>query len=218
MKDELSKMADVLREQNLEGDRWAKYMGIKSHLLKRQFLFMMDPAVYRSLNKLQPLVRIRNGKVVWHGVEDGDFLSKVSILDMEYLNNPEKHGFQPRKVYGLRKVAEISVWFPSESANVFVPSAVQVLQQIPEKIDVNNLLFEIRLGSENVSEVYDSVLKCHQATVILYRLILSRSLPLERAQQRELPDCEPKKDQKGLNDIKVKSPQGPKRRTPIPSR
>jgi hypothetical protein len=179
---------------------------------------MMDPAVYRSLNKLQPLVRIRNGKVVWHGVEDGDFLSKVSILDMEYLNNPEKHGFQPRKVYGLRQDGTISVWFPSESANVFVPSTVQVLQQIPEQTDVNNLLFEIRLSSDDVSIVYDDVLKCHQATVVLYRSIFRKSPPLERAQQRELPDCEPKKDPKGLNDIKVKSPQGPKRRTPIPSR
>lgn len=220
MKDGLSKMADVLREHNLVGEQWAKYMGIKSHLLKRQFLFMMDPAVHRSLNKIKPLVRIRDGQIVWHGDEKGDFLSEIGILDLEYLMHPEKHGFQPHKVYDLQKIREITVWFPSKEKTVFVPSTVQVLQQMPEQIDVNNLFFEIRLDSADECEAYDEVLGCHQATVILYRMVSPNRNLLDRARERMLSEQNKKKNECGLNDInvnevrKVKKPQGPKRQMP----
>lgn len=212
MKDGLAKMADVLREQNLVGDEWAKYMGIKSRLLRRQYLFMMNPSLYRSLKKMQPLVRIRGGKVVWHGVEDGDFLSKVSILDMEYLNNPEKHGFQPCEVSSLKQICETTVWFPSEDKADFIPSTVHVLQQMPENIKVDHLLFEIRLSSAEVCNAYDSVLGCHQAEVIFYRLLFPKLCTKVRQGERMLPDCEEeKKDRDGLNDIKVKTVNQPKK-------
>ena len=225
MKDGLTKMADVLREQNLAGEKWAMYMGIKSYLLKRHYLFMMDSAIHRSLNKIHPLVRVRDGKVVWHGVEDGDFLSKTDILDMEYLSSPEKHGFKFRKVEELQQIGEATVWFPSEDNATFIPSSVQVLQQIPEGITVDDLLFEIRLLSAKVCDAYDPILGCHQAKVIFYRLVWPKFFSCASQRDRILPEYEEKKkDECGLNDIKVNevrkvnAPKGPMQQPPIPLR
>lgn len=219
MKDELTKFARVLKENGISGDAWSDYMNIKVRLLKNQFLLTYVSAAGKKLNTLQPVVRIRDGKVVWYGVETGDFLSKTDILDMEYLNNPEKHGFHPRKLYNLAKVGEIQVLFPSDDATVFVPSAVSVLQQLPENISPKALLFEIRWKDADVCKTYDAILQTHEATVVLYRMVYPVPQELERQQERLLPEAEKPNYANAIKvkEVeKVKEPHRPRRLTPVP--
>ena len=169
--DELQKFAIVLTKRKITGDEWRRYMDIKINILKQIAIYQDNPRVARyMMNSVTPLVRVRKGKVVWHGVESGDFLAKTKIFDAGYLANPKKYGFQLQKVSGLQKIRTFDAYFPSVCADNFSPSVPAVFRQICAYPDISGTLFEVRLKSENFSDSYDEILKCHVASVIMYRI------------------------------------------------
>ena len=199
MKDGLKKFDTVLRENNIFGEQRASYMQTEVMLLKSRFLFLHDPSLGLLTSKIRPLVRIRQGLVVWYGFKAGDFLSRTDVLNIEYLSNPKKHGFVPHKIDNLQNVGEQTVYFPSSDATEFSPSSLVVLQQlICSKTDIKDLLFEVQLQAEEPASAYDEVLQCHVATVILYREIV----PLRDEKSRQEIEVEKPGDKE--SDIKVK--------------
>lgn len=167
---ELQKFALVLKDRCIYGDEWKRYMDIKINILKQIANFRENPKLVRFMNLVTPLVRVRKNKIVWHGVENGDFLAKTKIFDTEYLANPKKYGFYPQKVYDLQKIRTVVAYFPSMYAEIFSPSVPVVFRQICAYPDISGTLFEVRLKSENFSDSYDEILKCHVASVIMYRI------------------------------------------------
>lgn len=190
IQDELSKFRLILIDRGVSGDEWRKYMAIKIRLLKKQFCFEGNPLWKKFVLKAQPLMRVRNGNIVWHNKEAGDILTKVSITDFNRLADAEKFDAELNPLTSsVLSGGKINVCFPSDSAEIFRPSAECVFQQLPDRITLTGLLFEIRLPSANVQKCYDNVLKCHLATVELY--YYSYPFSILNARDRELPSPEP---------------------------
>ncbi len=169
IQDELSKFRLILNECGVSGDEWRKYMAIKLRLLNGQFLFENNPLWKKFVSKVHPLVRVRNGNIVWHGHKTGDILTKISVTDFNRFIDAEKFDAELNPLTSsVLSGGRINVCFPSDSADVFRPSAECVFQQLPDRISMTGLLFEICLPFVDVQKCYNRVLKCHIATVELY--------------------------------------------------
>ena len=220
IQNELSKFRLVLNANNVIGDDWRSYMAIKMRLLKGQFFFENNP-LWRAFNlKVQPLVRIRNGNVVWHDPVAGDTLTKVSVKDFNDVATSEKFESELKPVTtSVLTGGKIKVYFPSDNAEIFRPSAECVFQQLPDRLMLVGLMFEIRLSSADVRQCYDPVLKCHVASVILYYYGYPKNVLAMR--ERELPSPEPEDlDVPKVREVnKVREPEKPNKviRTPLRS-
>lgn len=169
IKDELAKFRLVLNECGVVGDDWRKYMAVKIRLLKGQFLFANNPRWPEFRARVQPLVRMRDGKIVWFGQKQGDLLAKVSLNEFNLAAEPEKFVIMPNKVLSpIESAGKIKVCFPSENPEIFRPSAVCVFQQLPDYLNFWGLLFEVCFDLGDVRKFYDKVLQCHIAEVRLY--------------------------------------------------
>lgn len=204
-KDELSKFRLILNEHRVVGDGWRKYMAIKINLLKRQLGFEHNPFWPKFCSSVQPLVRVRDGKIVWHGKQGTDLLAKISLDELNRMAETGKV-ITPEKVsvFSLQSAGSLSVCFPSENPDVFCPSAAAVFQQLPKHIKLNGLLFEIRMDSDDVRKCYDRVLQCHLASIMLY--YYNGAKDISATQERETASAEPSvKKVHGVN--KINTPQ-----------
>lgn len=215
IQDELSKFRLVLNECGVSGDEWRNYMAIKMRQIRGQYCHENSPLWKKYVSRVQPLVRVRNGKVVWFGEEAGDFLAKVPFAKFKHLSVNSDIVLK-RLSAPVRISDNICVYFPSENAEIFCPSAECVVQQLPDLLHVQNLLFEVRLSSPDVRRCYDSVLKCHKAMVVLYYYRYPKNLLAAR--ERALPSPEPEDlEVRKVREVnKVKEPEKPNKviRTP----
>ncbi|MBR1824990.1 MAG: hypothetical protein IJ770_00185 [Alphaproteobacteria bacterium] len=219
IQDELSKFRLILLERGISGEAWRKYMAIKLRLLKGQFDFEGNPKWQTFRKRVQPLVRMRGNKIVWHGTESEDFLAKVSIDDFNLATEPEKFVIITNRVTSsLMPCGKIKVCFPSDNAGIFRPSAVCVFQQLPDCTSFIGLLFEVHLESADVRQCYDEVLKCHIVTVQLYYYSYIKNILAQRSQM--LPDTEEEElEVRKVREVnKVKKPEKPNKVIRMPQR
>ena len=190
IQDELSEFRLILIDRGVSGDEWRKYMAVKMRLLRGQFCFLGNPLWKTFKLKAHPLLRIRNGNIVWHGHQPNDTLTKVSVNDFNRLAGAGKFDAELTPVTAsVLSGGKITVCFPSDNPAVFRPSVECVFQQLPDRLTLTDLLFEVRLSSDDAQRCYDHVLKCHLATVELYYYSYSPHILATR--DRELPSPEP---------------------------
>lgn len=151
IQDKLKRFEEALGKTTLTAEQKRKYLNIKSELLKRENISRR-----RRFPLLETVTRYRNGEPVWYGVEAEDELYA---------------GVEPRRVHGLTKIGEFTVYLPSKSADKFCPSAFLTMLQIG--FDFNRdmkyqILVEFRFPSADVSACYDKILECHVVTAVIY--------------------------------------------------
>lgn len=169
IKDELTKFRLILIKNGIEGDEWGRHMETKMRLLNGIFAFKSNPRWNEFCARVQPMIRVRDGKIVWHGAQRTDYLTRISIADLPYILTFKNPNILLTKIYHeLQPFKKLKVYFPSNDAVIFKPSAEYVFLQLPQELSLRGLSFEIRFKSTDVSECYDHILQCHVATVLLY--------------------------------------------------
>ena len=117
---------------------------------------------------VKQITRYRNGKPVYYGMEADDELYT---------------GVESRRVNGLTKIGEFTVYLPGESADRFCPSSFLAVMQLGFNRDLKHqVLVEFRFPSADISACYDKILECHKVTAILYHDVQNLLQELEQEQ------------------------------------
>ena len=149
IQDELKRFETILGKTSLTAEQKGKYLEIKKNLLNQE-----ATSHYWASGKTGMITRYRHGAPVWYGSEVEDELYT---------------GVESRRIQGLSKIGELTVYMPSKSADKFQPSSFLALQQVGFSRDVKHpVLVEFRFGSPDVAANYDRILQCHAVTAILY--------------------------------------------------
>lgn len=180
---ELKEFRRSLENLFLTSEEKLSYMDLMGKLVECDQMPVAE--LYKRAQNIKPIIRLEGEKdtdgnyiPVIGDFHNNDVLYYLRPFDItkSYLKEFSRQMFalrsrQPFKVdtSKLVKVAEFTCYHKCEYQGQLMPTAYEVLTQIPDSIPLDHVdAFELSFDSDEIFSVYDSVLNRHVSNVILY--------------------------------------------------